>query len=70
MLEDEIVIQILNFHEDKFKHSKTALKEMERMRRDRPFIYEHPLEKLHANKICLNNVRGWQTHIFYFLSDK
>ena len=46
------LIEILIFHEDKIKHNKEALKEMERMRRDCPFVYEHPLEKLHSNKIC------------------
>ena len=39
------LIQILNFHEDEINHNKEALKEMERMRRDYPFAYEHPLEK-------------------------
>ena len=64
------LIQILNFHEDKIKHNKDALKEMERMRRDSPFVYEHPLQKLHGNKICLNNIRDWQADISHFLSDK
>ena len=43
-------IEILNFNEDKIKHNKEALKEMEHMRRDYPFVYEHPLEKLHVSK--------------------
>ena len=43
---------------------------MERMRRDCPFVYEHSLEELHCNKFCLHDIRGWQAHISYFLSDK
>ena len=51
MLEDgRDFIEILNFNEDKIKHIKEALKEMEHMRRDYPFVYEHPLEKLHVSK--------------------
>ena len=52
------LIQILNFHEDKIKHNKEALKEMEHMKRECPFVYEYPLQKLHDNNICLNNIRG------------
>ena len=63
-------IEILNFNEDKIKHNKEALKEMEHMRRDYPFVYEHPLEKLHVSKICLNNIRDWQAHFSHFLSGK
>ena len=40
------------------------------MRKDCPFVYENALEMLHGNKICLNNIRGWQAHISHFLSDK
>ena len=43
---------------------------MECMRRDCPFVYEHPLEKLHSSKIFFNNIRGWLAHIFHFLSYK
>ena len=58
------LIQILKFHGDKIKHNK----EKEHMRIDCPFVYEHPLEKLHGNKIYLNN--AGQIIFFYFLSDK
>ena len=64
------LIQIFNFHADKIKHNKEAWKEMERIRKDCPFVYEHPLEKLQGNKIRLNNIRDWQPHISPFLSDK
>ena len=47
-----------------------ALEEMERLRKDSPLVYEHPLQKLSGIKICLNNIRGWQAHITHFLSDK
>ena len=47
------VIQILNFHKDKIKHIKEALKEVECMRRDCHFVYEHALEKLHDGQIFL-----------------
>ena len=63
-------IRILNFHPDKIKHNDKALEEMERMRKDSPFEFLHPLEKLQGNTICLNNIRGWQAHIAHFLSDK
>ena len=61
------LIQILNFHEDKIKHNNEALKDIERVGRDCLFVYEHPLEKLLGNKICLNNTIGWQDHFFFFL---
>ena len=60
------VIQILNFHEDKIKHIKEALKEGECMRRDCPFVYEHPLEKLHGSKFFGNNVRASSYFLFSF----
>ena len=40
------------------------------MKGDCPFVYEHPLEKLHGSKICLNSIRGWKAHISHFPSDK
>ena len=58
------LIQILKFHEDKTKHNK----EKEHITIGCPFVYEHPLEKLHGNKIYLNN--AGQIIFFYFLSDK
>ena len=56
VLEDEILIQIFNFHEDKIKHNKETLKQMEHMSRDCPFVYEHPLGRLHDNENFLNNI--------------
>ena len=44
--------------------------EMERIRKDSPFEFEHPLEKVKGSKICYNNIRGWNAHIAHFLSDK
>ena len=63
-------IRILNFNKDLIVHNEKALVEMERLRKDSPFIFEHPLQKLKGMKICLNNIRGWQAHIAHFLSDK
>ena len=62
-------IRILNFDESKIKHNDKALEEMECMQRDRPFVFVHPLENITGNKICLNNLRGWQAHIQHFLSN-
>ena len=62
-------IRILNFDESKIKHNDKALEEMECMQRDRPFVFVHPLKNIPGNKICLNNLRGWQAHIQHFLSN-
>ena len=56
MLVDEILIQIFNLHEDKIKHNKETLKELERTRY--PFVHEHPLGRVHDNETCLNNIKG------------
>ena len=63
-------IRIKNFHEDLIVHNQEAVMEMERMRKDSPFEFEHPLEKVKGSKICYNNIRGWNAHIAHFLSDK
>ena len=62
-------LRILNFDQSYIKHNDKALKEMELMAIDRPFVFDHPLEILKGNKICLNNLRGWQAHIKHFLSN-
>ena len=63
-------IRVLNFDKDLIIHNEEALVEMQRLRKDSPFVFEHPLEQLKGKKICLNNIRGWQAHITHFLSDK
>ena len=63
-------IRIQNFHEDLIVHNEEAVVEMERMRKESSFEFEHPLEKVQGNKICLNNIRGWNAHIAHFLSEK
>ena len=63
-------IRIENFHKDLIVHNQEAILEMERLRRDSPFEFEHPLQKLEGHKICLNNIRGWHAHIDHFLSEK
>ena len=40
------------------------------LRKDSPFVFKHPLQKLTGNKVCLNNIRGWQAHIAHFLSNR
>ena len=63
------LIRVVNFDRNMIKHNDKALKEMELMAIDRPFVFVHPLEKLCGTKICLNNLRGWQAHIEHFLSN-
>ena len=63
-------IRIQNFHKDLIVHNEEALKEMERLRKDCPFAFEHPLQAITGTKICLNNIRGWQAHITHFLSNR
>ena len=43
---------------------------MKRMGRDCPFVYDHPLRKLHGNKNRLNNIGGWLALflIFFLIS--
>ena len=62
-------IRVLNFNKDLIIHNEEALVEMQRLRDDSLFIFNHPLQHMQGKKICLNNIRGWQAHISHFLSN-
>ena len=59
-----------NFRKDLIVHNHEAVLEMERLRRESIFEFEHPLQKVKGHKVCLNNIRGWHAHIDHFLSEK
>ena len=63
-------IRIQNFHKDLIVHNEEAIVEMQRLRKDSHFEFEHPLQNVIGRKICLNNIRGWHAHIAHFLSEK
>ena len=62
-------IQLLNFEPEHIRVNKDALEEMNRMRKESVFDWQHPLKKTDKN-ICLFNIRSWNAHIKHFLSDK
>ena len=59
-------IRVQNFNKDLIMHNEEALVEMQRLRKDSPFIFRHPLQQLQGEKICLNNIKLW----FRYESDK
>ena len=63
-------LKILNFSEEKIKVNKLAVQEMERMRRESFLQFNHPLEELNGDIMCLLNIRSWNLHIKHFLSEK
>ena len=63
-------LKILNFKESHIKVSQAVVQEMERMRRDCLFSWNHPLIEMKGTKICLFNIVSWNLHIPHFLSDK
>ena len=64
-------IQLLNFDVSHIKVNQAALKEIERMRKESKFSWQHPLLKMSGNnKMCLFNIRSWNAHIKHFLADK
>ena len=64
------LIKILNFKEDHIKVNKSALAEMNRLRQDCVFKWNHPLTEINGRKLCLLNIVSWDRHIQHFLSDK
>ena len=62
-------IKVINFEERHIKVNKRALEEMKRMRQESVFEWQHPLQTLKGNKVCLFNIRSWNAHINHFLSD-
>ena len=62
-------VQLLNFEPDHIKVNKPALEEMNRMRNESTFPWEHPLMKM-TGSMCLFNIRSWNMHIEHFFTDK
>lgn len=47
-----------------------AKKEMEEMVRKYMPVWEHAINKVCGNKICLFNIRSWDAHIEHFCTDE
>ena len=62
-------VQLLNFKPDHIKVNKPALIEINRMREESLFSWQHPLLKMSGSSMCLFNIRSWNAHIEHFLSD-
>ena len=63
-------VQLLNFEPDHIKVNVPALEEMDRMRKESVFSWQHPLMEKSGSKMCLFNIRSWNAHIEGFLTDK
>ena len=63
-------VQLLNFHRNHIKVNVPALEEMDRMRQESIFSWQHPLIEMSGTKMCLFNIRSWNAHIGHFLTDK
>ena len=61
-------VKLLNFKPEYIKVNKSALEEMERMRKDDLFIWVHPADRTSNSKICLHNIRSWDKHIENFVT--
>ena len=61
---------MINFEPKHIKCNQEAKNEMERMRKESQFIWDHPLSKVSGNVICLYNIRSWRAHLEQFLSNK
>ena len=62
-------VLLLNFEPEHIKVNEPALEEMEQMREESLFSWQHPLTKMSGSKMCLFNLRSWNAHIEHFLSD-
>ena len=62
-------LQLLNFEAQHIKVNNLALQEIQRMRKNAVFFWQHPLEELQGNKLALLNIRSWNLHLQHFLSD-
>ena len=63
-------VQLLNFEPDNNKVNEPALEEMDQLRRESIFSWQHPLIEMTGTKMCLFNIRSWNAHIKHFLTDK
>ena len=62
-------VKLRNFEESCINTSQSALKEMERLRKESVLDCSHPLKKLQGSIISLLNIVKWTKHIEHFLSD-
>ena len=60
---------MLNFEPEDIKVNESALEEMVRTRKESLFSWQQPLVELNSISICLINIRSWNGHLEYFLSD-
>ena len=63
-------IKLKNFDESCIKVNKSAVIEMERLRRESVLDCPHPLKKMTSPSISYVNIVKWSKHIEHFLSDK
>ena len=63
-------VKLLNFKPDHIKVNEAALEEINRMRLESKFSWQHPLIQMSDSKMCLFNIRSWNAHIQHFLTDK
>ena len=62
-------IKLKNFDESCIKVNKSAVTEMERLRRESVLDCPHPLKKMTGPSISYANIVKWSKHIEHFLSD-
>ena len=62
-------IKLNNFDENCIKVNKSAVIEMERLRRESVLDCPHPLKKMTGPSISYANIVKWSKHIEHFLSD-
>ena len=63
-------LQLLKFEPGHIKVNVPALEEMDRMREESVFSWQHPLMEMNGSKMCLFNIVSWNAHIEHFLTDK
>ena len=63
-------VLLLNFEPELIKVNKPALEEMDRMREESLFSWQHPFIEMNGNNMCLFNIRSWNAHIEHFVSAK
>ena len=67
--ENSAKLKVTSFESKDIKVNTAALDEMQRMRTESRFSFEHPVDLLKGCKIVLHNIVSWSAHISHFLSD-
>jgi len=62
-------LKLTNFTHDMIKVNQNALKEQERLRKDKLFVCNHGILKIEGFKATMVNVRSWNAHLKHFVSD-